>query len=90
MTTTSVVMDLSPVPTQANQCQQFGRDGPEIGWKRFYVKNELTAREDIKEVIMRPIWSRFGLRKPKVEIDDAAEACQKAFGTVYFFIGKEI
>jgi hypothetical protein len=36
----------------------------------FYVKNDLIAREDIKEVIMRPIWSRFGLRKPKVEIDD--------------------
>jgi hypothetical protein len=27
----------------------------------FYVKNDLTARKDIKEVIMRPIWSRFGL-----------------------------
>jgi hypothetical protein len=53
----------------------------------FYVKNDLTAREDIKEVIMHPIWSCFGLRKPKVEIDDAAEACQKAFGTVCFFIG---
>jgi hypothetical protein len=53
----------------------------------FYVKNDLTAREDINEVIMRPIWSRFGLRKSKVEIDDAAEACQKAFGTVCFFIG---
>jgi hypothetical protein len=53
----------------------------------FYVKNDLTAREDIKEVIMRPIWSRFGLRKPKVEVDDAAKACQKAFGTVCFFIG---
>jgi hypothetical protein len=53
----------------------------------FYVKNDLMAREDIKEVIMRPIWSRFGLRKPKVEIDEAAEACQKAFGTVCFFIG---
>jgi hypothetical protein len=53
----------------------------------FYVKNDLTAREDIKEIIMRPIWSRFGLRKPKVEIDDAVEACQKAFDTVYFFIG---
>src|SRR5688572_2073961 len=36
---------------------------------------------------MRPIWSRFGLRKPKVEIDEAAEACQNAFGTVCFFIG---
>jgi hypothetical protein len=36
---------------------------------------------------MRSIWSRFGLRRPKVEIDEAAEACQKAFGTVCFFIG---
>jgi hypothetical protein len=53
----------------------------------FYVKNDLTAREDNKEVIMRPIWSRFGLRKPKVEIDDATEAWQKAFSTVCFFIG---
>jgi hypothetical protein len=41
----------------------------------FYVKNYLKAREDIKEIIMRPIWSRFGLRKPKVEIDEAAKAC---------------
>jgi hypothetical protein len=53
----------------------------------FYVENDLKAREDIKEVIMRPIWSRFGLRRPKVEIDDAAEACQKAFSTVCSFIG---
>jgi hypothetical protein len=53
----------------------------------FYVKNDLKAREDIKEVIMRPIWSRFGLRRPKVEIDDATEACQKAFSTVCSFIG---
>jgi hypothetical protein len=53
----------------------------------FYVKNDLVAREDVKEVIMRPIWSRFDLRKPKVEIDEAAEACQKPFGTVCFFIG---
>jgi hypothetical protein len=65
-------------------------------WKRwpgswmeewFYVKNDLIAREDIKEVIMHPIWSRFSLWKPKVEIDDAAEACHKAFNTVCSFIG---
>jgi hypothetical protein len=65
-------------------------------WKRwpgawmeewFYVKNDLKAREDIKEVIMCPIWSRFGLRRPKVEIDDAAEACQRAFSTICSFIG---
>jgi hypothetical protein len=53
----------------------------------FYVKNDLKAREDIKEVIMRPIWSRFGLRRSKVQIDETVEACQKAFGTVCFFIG---
>jgi hypothetical protein len=53
----------------------------------FYVKNDLKAREDIKEIIMRPIWSRFGLRKPKVEIDEATEACRRAFNTVCSFIG---
>jgi hypothetical protein len=53
----------------------------------FYVKNDLNAREDIKEIIMRPISSRFGLRRPKVEIDDAVEACQRAFSTVCSFIG---
>jgi hypothetical protein len=53
----------------------------------FYVKNDLKAREDIKEIIMRPIWSRFGLRKSKVEIDEAAEACRRAFNTVCSFIG---
>jgi hypothetical protein len=53
----------------------------------FYVKNDLKAREDIKEIIMRPIWSRFGLQKPKVEIDEAAKACRRAFSTVCSFIG---
>jgi hypothetical protein len=51
------------------------------------VKNDLSVREDIKEVIMRPIWSRFGLRRPKVEIDETVEACQRAFSTVCSFIG---
>jgi hypothetical protein len=53
----------------------------------FYVKNDLKAREDIKEIIMRPIWSCFGLRNPKVEIDEAAEACRRTFSTVCSFIG---
>jgi hypothetical protein len=52
----------------------------------FYVKNDLK-REDIKEIIQRPIWSRFGLRRPKAEIDGNVEACQKAFSTVCAFIG---
>jgi hypothetical protein len=53
----------------------------------FYVKNDLKAREDIKEIIMRPIWSRFDLRKPKVDIDVAAKACRRAFNRVCSFIG---
>jgi hypothetical protein len=53
----------------------------------FYVKNDFKAREGIKEIIMRPIWQRFGLHKPKVEIDEAAEECRKAFGIVCSFIG---
>jgi hypothetical protein len=65
-------------------------------WKRwprawmeewFYVKNDLIKREDVKEIIQRPIWSLFGLRRPKVEIDSDVEACQKAFSTVCAFIG---
>jgi hypothetical protein len=53
----------------------------------FYVKNDLKVREDITEIIMRPIWSRFGLQKPTVEIDEAAEGCRRAFGIVCSFIG---
>jgi hypothetical protein len=55
----------------------------------FYVKNDLKEREDIKEIIMRPIWSRFGLRKPKVEIDEAAEACRRAFNKFALLLGQE-
>jgi hypothetical protein len=50
-------------------------------------EERLGSEGDVKEVIMHPIWSRFGLRRPKVEIDEVAEACQRAFGTVCFFIG---
>jgi hypothetical protein len=53
----------------------------------FYVKNNLIEREDIKEIIQRPIWSRFGLRRPKVAIANDDEACQKAFSNVCAFIG---
>jgi hypothetical protein len=50
-------------------------------------KNDLIKREDIKGIIQRPIWSRFGLRRLKVDIDDNFEACQKAFSTMCAFIG---
>jgi hypothetical protein len=44
----------------------------------FYVKNDLKTREDIKDIIMRPIW---------VEMNEAAKECQRAFGVVCYFIG---
>jgi hypothetical protein len=53
----------------------------------FYVKNDLIEREEIKEIIQRPIWSRFGLQRPKVTIEGDVEACQKAFSNVCVFIG---
>jgi hypothetical protein len=64
-------------------------------WKRwlgawmeewFYVKNDLIKRGDIKEIIQRPIWSHFGLRRPKVTIESDVEACQKVFSNVCAFI----
>jgi hypothetical protein len=73
---------------QAAPCQPSKKDG--LGdWMKewFYVKNDLKVREDIKDIIMCPIWQCFGLRKPKVEIDEAAEECRKAFGIVCSFIG---
>jgi hypothetical protein len=59
------------------------------GWMEewFYVKNDLVKREDIKGIIQRPIWSRFGLRRPTVAIENDAEACQKVFSNVCAFIG---
>jgi hypothetical protein len=53
----------------------------------FYVKNDLIKREDIKEIIQHPIWSRFGLQRPKVDIESDVEACQRAFSNVCAFIG---
>ena len=50
-------------------------------------KNDLKSREDIKKIIMHPIWQRFGLRRPKVELNEAAEECQRAFRVVCSFIG---
>jgi hypothetical protein len=70
-----------PVPT-------FQRRWPGDWMKEwFYVKNDLKTREDIKDIIMCPIRQRFGLRKPKVEIDEAAEECRRVFGVVCSFIG---
>jgi hypothetical protein len=50
-------------------------------------QNDLVKREDIKGIIQRPIWSRFGLRRATVAIENDVEACQKALSNVCAFIG---
>jgi hypothetical protein len=41
----------------------------------FYVKNNLVEREDIKGIIQRPIWSRFGIRRPATALGNDIESC---------------
>jgi hypothetical protein len=53
----------------------------------FYVKNDLSEREDIKGIIQRPIWSRFGIRRPSTALGNDIQACQAAFNTVCTYIG---
>jgi hypothetical protein len=53
----------------------------------FYVKNDLVEREDIKGIIQRPIWSRFGIRRPSTALGNDIQACQAAFNTICTYIG---
>jgi hypothetical protein len=53
----------------------------------FYVKNNLIKREDIKSIIQRPIWSRFGIRMSSLALGNDVEACQAAYNTVCTYIG---
>jgi hypothetical protein len=53
----------------------------------FYVKNNLIETEDIKGIIQRPIWSRFGIRRLATALGNDIKACQKAFNNVCAFIG---
>jgi hypothetical protein len=53
----------------------------------FYVKNNLTEREDIKVIIQRPIWSRFGIRRSATALGNEIDVCQRTFNTVCTFIG---
>jgi hypothetical protein len=53
----------------------------------FYVKVDLSEREDITGVIQRPIWSRFGIRRPVIALGNDVQACQAAFNTVCTYIG---
>jgi hypothetical protein len=53
----------------------------------FYVKNELDRREDVRDVIQRPIWSRFGNRRPSITLGNEVQACQMAFNTICTYNG---
>jgi hypothetical protein len=41
----------------------------------FYVKNDLSEREDIKGIIQHPIWFRFGIRSPSIALGNDIQAC---------------
>jgi hypothetical protein len=53
----------------------------------FYVKVDLSEREDITGVIQRPIWSHFGIRKPIIALGNGVQACQATFNTLCTYIG---
>jgi hypothetical protein len=65
-------------------------------WKRwpgswmqewFYMKNDLSKREDVKGIIQHTIWSRFGIRRPLIALGNDVLACQIAFNIVCTYIG---
>jgi hypothetical protein len=53
----------------------------------FYVKNDLSEREDIKGIIQCPIWYRFGIRRPSTALGNDIQACHAAFNIVCTYIG---
>jgi hypothetical protein len=53
----------------------------------FYVKNDLSEREDVRGIIQHPIWSRFSIRRPSIAIGSEVQACLMAFNIVCTYIG---
>jgi hypothetical protein len=48
----------------------------------FYVKNDMSEREDVKGIIQRPIRSRFGIKRPSIASGNEVQACLMAFNIV--------
>jgi hypothetical protein len=70
-----------PVPT-------FRKKRPDSWMKQwFYVKNDLSEREDVWGIIQCPIWSHFGIRRSSIAIGNKVHACLMAFNTVCTYIG---
>jgi hypothetical protein len=55
--------------------------------KWFYVKNDLSEREDVKGIIQRPIRSCFGIRRLLIASGNEVQACLMAFNIVCTYIG---
>ena len=53
----------------------------------FYVKNDLSDREDVRGIIQRPIRSRFDIRRPSIASGNEVQACLMAFNTMCTYIG---
>jgi hypothetical protein len=53
----------------------------------FYVKNDLSEREDVKGIIQHPIQSCFGIRRSLIASGNEVQACLMAFNTVCTYIG---
>jgi hypothetical protein len=53
----------------------------------FYVKNDLSEREDVKGIIQCTIRSRFGIGRPSIGGGNEAQACLMAFNIVCTYIG---
>jgi hypothetical protein len=41
----------------------------------------------VRGIIQRPIWSRFGIRRPSIAIGNEVQACLMAFNTICTYIG---
>jgi hypothetical protein len=53
----------------------------------FYVKYDMSQREDVKGIIQHPIWSHFGIRRPHTALGNDVQACQTTFNIVCTYIG---
>jgi hypothetical protein len=48
-----------------------------VSWMKewFYMKNDLSQREDIKEIIQHHVWPRFSIRRPSTALGNDVQAC---------------
>jgi hypothetical protein len=53
----------------------------------FYVKNDLSQREDVRGIVEGPIWSCFGIRRPATALGNDIQTCQAVFNMVCTYIG---